>query len=69
MKGRKTQRRRSSHTTNAFVFLALAAFVVVFVFAAGASAMTETAATTPSIASDQPDYAPGDTVTLTGANW
>ncbi len=54
----------------AFLLLcSIGVFVAFFAFAGGASAMRETAATMPSIVSDQPDYAPGSTVTLTGANW
>src|SRR5215204_4827863 len=41
----------------------------IFAFASGASAMTETAATAPSIVSDKADYSPGEIVVLTGANW
>ena len=45
---------------------ALAAF---FAFAGAASAMRDVAAATPSVVSDQADYNPGATVTLTGADW
>jgi hypothetical protein len=52
-----------------FLFCSIGALVASFAFAGGASAMRETAATAPSIVSDQADYTPGSTVTLTGANW
>src|SRR6266568_2445456 len=52
-----------------FLICSLGAFVAFFAFAGGASAMRETAATAPSIVSDQADYKPGSVVTLTGANW
>jgi hypothetical protein len=35
----------------------------------GAGATDATPVAAPTIASDQADYAPGSTVTLTGANW
>jgi hypothetical protein len=52
-----------------FLVFSIGALVASFAFAGGASAMRETAATAPTIVSDQIDYAPGETVTLTGANW
>jgi hypothetical protein len=52
-----------------FLVCSLGAFVAFFAFSGGALAMRETAATAPSVVSDQADYTPGSTVTLTGANW
>ncbi len=52
-----------------FLILSLGASVAFFAFAGGASAMRETASATPSIVSDQADYTPGATVTITGSNW
>jgi hypothetical protein len=52
-----------------FLLCSIGALVASFAFTGGASAMRETAAAAPSIVSDQPDYTPGATVTLTGANW
>src|SRR6266508_6784948 len=52
-----------------FLVCSIGAFVAFFAFSGGASAMRETAATAPSVVSDQADYTPGSTVTLTGANW
>ncbi len=52
-----------------FLLCSMGALVAFFAFAGGASAMRETAATAPSIVSDQVDYTPGSTVTLTGSNW
>src|SRR6266508_5041378 len=52
-----------------FLICSLGAFVAFFAFSGNAPAMRETAATAPSVVSDQADYTPGSTVTLTGANW
>jgi YDG domain len=52
-----------------FLVFSIGALVASFAFAGGASAMTETASTAPSLVSDKADYAPGSSVTLTGANW
>src|SRR5919112_6001130 len=52
-----------------FLTCLIGALVAVFSFAGSAAAMHEVASATPSITSDQPDYNPGATVTLTGANW
>jgi hypothetical protein len=52
-----------------FLVFSIGALVASFAFAGGASAMRETASATPSIVSDQVDYLPGETVTLTGGNW
>jgi len=46
---------------------AVAAVTVVFVIALSAVAVGDT--TGPTITSDKPDYAPGETVILTGAGW
>ena len=53
-----------------FVLLALAlALALVLGVVGGARAMTDGAGAPPTIASDQGDYGPGSTVTLTGAYW
>ncbi len=52
-----------------FLVCSIGAIVAFFAFAGGASAMRETASAAPSIVSDQADYTPGSTVTLTGSNW
>ena len=51
------------------LFCSLGALAVSFAFAGAASAMRDVAAATPSVVSDQADYNPGATVTLTGADW
>jgi hypothetical protein len=63
-----TRRTRFSWSKTFFLICSIGTFVF-FAFAGGASAMRETAATAPSIVSDQADYKPGSVVTLTGANW
>src|SRR5215218_3979758 len=57
-----------------FTLLFIAFAVAMFIFPATAfaeviSADGTTASSTPTIQSDKADYAPGDTVTLTGSNW
>jgi hypothetical protein len=72
MKGRKTLRTAATQMTwrkTFFLLCSMGALVAFFAFAGGASAMRETASSAPSIVSDQPDYNPGATVTLAGANW
>jgi hypothetical protein len=73
MKGRKTLRSvngaQLTWRKTFFLLCSMSALVAFLAFAGGASAMRETAAAAPSIVSDQPDYTPGATVTLTGANW
>ena len=51
------------------LFCSLGALAAFFAFAGAASAMRDVAAATPSVVSDQADYNPGATVTLTGADW
>ena len=51
------------------VFCSLGALAAFFAFAGAATAMRDVAAATPSVVSDQADYNPGATVTLTGADW
>jgi hypothetical protein len=52
-----------------FLVCSIGALVAFFAFAGSAPAMTETASAAPSIVSDNTDYPPGATVTLTGSNW
>jgi len=51
------------------LFCSLGALAVFFAFAGPASAMRDVASATPSVVSDQADYNPGATVTLTGTDW
>src|SRR6266511_5293685 len=64
-----SERNQATWRKTLFLICSIGAFVAFFAFAGGASAMRETAATAPSIVSDQADYTPGSTVTLMGANW
>jgi len=51
------------------LFCSLGAVAAFFAFAGAASAMRDVASATPSVVSDQADYNPGATVTLTGTDW
>src|SRR5215218_4784281 len=62
-------RLRSKFT---LLFIAFAVAMFIFPAAAFAEVMSPdgtTASSTPTIQSDKADYAPGETVTLTGSNW
>src|SRR6266545_2958346 len=64
-----SERNQATWRKTLFLICSIGAFVAFFAFAGGASAMRETAATAPSIVSDQADYEPGSTVTIIGGNW
>src|SRR5262245_20040520 len=61
---RNRSRSRSIRISSLVAILAMVAAMVGFNGAVGAAASGQ-----PTIVSDQPDYYPGSTVTLTGANW
>jgi hypothetical protein len=59
---------RSRRGLKAFLPI-LIVLVAALAFASGAVALTDGAGAPPSVYSDQADYAPGSTVTLTGTGW
>ena len=64
---------RATTSWRSFTFLVTLAFFLAALFSAGAAAATGTVfggpTAPPWIASDEPDYSPGATVTLRGGNW